>query len=138
MSCRRCTHISLDHLTALGSYSCNKTKHVHLPLRVHHVQHGVNHYKGTRPSHARTDRQTLVRCLCGRHTHRQLKPNKLLPAVNNDGSSIVRVAVLHLLEELEHADGSEGNPKVRPAGEVELGQQPLRLLAGDISHLRCK
>jgi len=30
---------------------------------------------------------------------------------------------LDFFEELEHTDGGEGNSKVRPAGEVKLGDQ---------------
>ncbi|TNN73900.1 hypothetical protein EYF80_015917 [Liparis tanakae] len=39
---------------------------------------------------------------------------------------------LDFFEELEHADGGEGNSKVRPAGEVQLGDQPgsLSSIAG--------
>lgn len=55
--CQHWTYISLDHLTALGSDPGDETKHVHLPLRIHHVQHGIDHNEGTRSPHARTDRQ---------------------------------------------------------------------------------
>lgn len=55
--CQHWTHISLDHLTALGSDSGDKAKHVHLPLSDHHVQHGVNHNESTCPPNARADGQ---------------------------------------------------------------------------------
>ena len=48
----------------------------------------------------------------------------ILPAVHNSGSSIGWVDSLDLLEEFQHADGREWHPKVWPAGEVELGDQP--------------
>lgn len=48
----------------------------------------------------------------------------LVPAVHQDGPGERRVDRLHLLQELEHSDGREGNSKVGPAGEVELRDQP--------------
>lgn len=48
----------------------------------------------------------------------------LVPAVHQDGPGERRVDSLHLLQELKHSDGREGNSKVRPAGEVELRDQP--------------
>lgn len=47
----------------------------------------------------------------------------LVPAVHQDGPGEGRVDRLHLLQELEHSDGREGNPEVGPAGEVELRDQ---------------
>lgn len=47
----------------------------------------------------------------------------LVPAVHQDGSREGRVDRLHLLQELEHSDGREGNSEVGPAGEVELRDQ---------------
>lgn len=47
----------------------------------------------------------------------------LVPAVHQDGSGEGRVDRLHLLQELEHSDGREGNSEVGPAGEVELRDQ---------------
>lgn len=47
----------------------------------------------------------------------------LVPAVHQDGSRERRIDRLHLLQELEHSDGREGNSKVGPAGEVELRDQ---------------
>lgn len=48
------------------------------------------------------------------------------PAVHHDGPGVRGVHLLHLLQELEHADGREGNAKVRPAGEVKLRDQTRR------------
>ncbi len=45
------------------------------------------------------------------------------PAVHHDGPGVRRVHLLHLLQELQHADGWEGNAEVRPAGEVKLRDQ---------------
>lgn len=58
-----------------------------------------------------------------------------LPAMNHNGSSILRVAILHFFQELEHANRSERDPKIGPAGEVELGDKPLRFLSRHVSHL---
>ena len=58
--------------------------------------------------------------------------------MDHDGPGILRVAILDLLEELQHANRGEGHPEVWPAGEVELGDEPLRLLPRHISHLRQK
>lgn len=55
--------------------------------------------------------------------------------MDHNGPSVLGVAVLHFFEELEHADRSEGHSEVWPAGEVELGDEPLRLLARHVSHL---
>lgn len=55
--------------------------------------------------------------------------------MHHDGSCILGIAGLHLLQEFQHPNGGEGHPKVRPAGEVELGHQALGLLVCDISHL---
>lgn len=57
------------------------------------------------------------------------------PAVNDYRSCILGVTHLHLLQELQHPDRGEGDPKVRPTGEVELGHQALRLFVCDITYL---
>ena len=44
--------------------------------------------------------------------------------MDGDGPGEGGVHRLHLLQELEHADGGEGDPEVGPAGEVQLGDQP--------------
>lgn len=49
-----------------------------------------------------------------------------LPAVNYYGSGVSWVDTLDFLEKLEHPNRREWNTKVRPAGEVELGDQPRR------------
>jgi len=49
------THVGLDHLAALRSDPRDEAEHVDLPLRVHHVQHGVDHDEGARPAHAGAD-----------------------------------------------------------------------------------
>ena len=98
------THVRLHHLTALCSDARDEAENVHLPLRGHHVQHGVDHDEGARAAHAGA-------------------------TVHHDGPGVLGVAVLHLLQELEHADGGEGHAEVGPAGEVELGDEPLGLLA---------
>lgn len=61
-----------------------------------------------------------------------------LPAVHYYCSCILGITRLHLLQELQHPDGGEGDPKVRPAGEVELSHQSLRLLVRDITDLKEK
>lgn len=43
--------------------------------------------------------------------------------MHHDGPGVRGVNLLHLLQELEHADGREGNAEVRPAGEVKLRDQ---------------
>ena len=59
------------------------------------------------------------------------------PAVHHHGPRVGGVHRLHLLQELQHADGGERHPEVWPAGEVELGDQPrssgalARLLSED-------
>ncbi len=55
--------------------------------------------------------------------------------MNHYGSSIRWVVGLDLLKELQHANGSERNPEIRPAGEVKLCDQSLRLLTRHITHL---
>lgn len=55
---RHWTYIRLDHLAALGSDPGDEAKHVHLSLRVHHVQHGIDHNERTSPPDAGTARQT--------------------------------------------------------------------------------
>lgn len=59
-----------------------------------------------------------------------------LPAVDHNGPGILGVAILHFFEELEHADGGERHPEIWPAGEMELGDEPLRFLPRHVSHLR--
>lgn len=61
-----------------------------------------------------------------------------VPAVHYYCSCILGVTRLHLLQELQHPDGREGDPKVRPASEVELSHQTLRLLVRDVTHLKGK
>lgn len=56
--------------------------------------------------------------------------------MDNDGSCILRVTGLHLLEELKHADGGERHSKVWPAGEVELSDESLWFPIGHIPHLQ--
>ena len=46
-----------------------------------------------------------------------------IPAMHHDGTGEGQVDRLHLLEELEHANGGEGHPEVGPAGEVKLRNQ---------------
>lgn len=53
-------------------------------------------------------------------------------------SCVLGITCLHLLQELQHPDGGEGDPKVGPAGEVELSYQALRLLIRDITDLKGK
>ena len=55
---------------------------------------------------------------------KRLHPQYKVPAVNHDGPSEGGVDRLDFLEKLEHANGGKGHPKIRPAGEVELGDQP--------------
>lgn len=43
--------------------------------------------------------------------------------MDHNGPSEGRIDSLDLFEELEHADGREGNAEVGPAGEVELGDR---------------
>lgn len=129
-------HISLDHLTALSSDPGDEAEHVHLPLSDHHVQHSVNHNEGARPPHASTGREPKLELKMStqNNTHQWLFLRS--PAMYHNGSSILGVAVLHFFQELEHADRSERHPKIRPAGEVELGDQPLRFLSRYVSHLK--
>lgn len=47
-----------------------------------------------------------------------------VPAVDHYGSGVGRVESLHLLQELQHPDGGERHAEVRPAGEVQLGDEP--------------
>lgn len=47
-----------------------------------------------------------------------------LPAVHYCGSGVHWIDTLDLLEKLEHANRGERYTKVRPAGEVKLGDQP--------------
>lgn len=56
--------------------------------------------------------------------------------MDHDGPGTKGVVILHFFEELEHANRGEGHPEIWPAGEVELGHKPLRLLPGHVSHLR--
>lgn len=49
-----------------------------------------------------------------------------LPAVNYYGSGVCWVDTPDFLEKLEHPNRREWHTKVRPAGEVELGDQPGR------------
>lgn len=58
--------------------------------------------------------------------------------MDHNGPGILGVTILDFLEELEHANWGEGHPEVWPASEVELGDEPLRLLPRHISHLRHK
>lgn len=58
--------------------------------------------------------------------------------MDHNGPSILGVAGLDFLKELEHANRGEGHPKVWPAGKMKLGDKPLRLFARHISHLRNK
>lgn len=44
--------------------------------------------------------------------------------MHNNWSSIGWIDSLDLLEEFQHTDGCEWHPKVWPAGEVKLGDQP--------------
>lgn len=55
-----------------------------------------------------------------------------VPAVDRYGPSERWIDGLDLFEELQHADGRERNSKVRPAGEMELGDRSggLGCLAG--------
>lgn len=48
------THICLHHLAALCPDPAHKAIHVHLPLCMHHVQHGIDDDKGTCPPYTRT------------------------------------------------------------------------------------
>jgi hypothetical protein len=55
--------------------------------------------------------------------------------VDYDGSCILRVTGLHLLEELEHSYWSERYTKVWPAGKVELSDEALWFSVGHVTHL---
>jgi len=61
-----------------------------------------------------------------------------LPAVHDYCPCVLGIARLHLLQELQHPDGGEGDPKVGPAGEVELSHQALRFLVRDVADLKGK
>lgn len=131
------TYISLDHLTPLSSDPGDEAKHVHLPLSDHHVQHSINHNESTRPPHASTDRDTKVELKTSTWTcSHDVSDHTRLPAMHHDGSSILGVAILHFFKKLEHANGSERHSKVWPAGEVKLGDKPLRFLPRHVSHLK--
>lgn len=56
--------------------------------------------------------------------------------MHHDGSGVLGVAILHLFQELEHANRGERHPEIWPAGKVELGDKPLRFLPGHVSHLK--
>ena len=47
------THVRLNHLRPLIADSGHEVKDVHFLLCMHHVHHGVDHYEGARPAHAR-------------------------------------------------------------------------------------
>lgn len=130
------TYISLDHLTALGSDPGDEAKHVHLPLRDHHVQHSINHNEGARPPHTSTDRETKLELKVSAQNDTFQWLFLCLPAMYHNGSSILGVAILHFFQELEHANRSERHPKIWPAGKVELGNKPLRFLSRHVSHLK--
>ena len=49
--------------------------------------------------------------------------------MNHNGPGVRGVERPHFLQELEHADGGERHPKVGPAGEVQLADQPRRFAA---------
>lgn len=55
--------------------------------------------------------------------------------MDHNGPGVLGVIILDFLEELEHANRGERHPEVWPAGEVELGDEPLRLLPRNVSHL---
>lgn len=57
------------------------------------------------------------------------------PAVHDNGPCVLRITCLHLLQELQHPDRREGDPKVGPAGEVELRHQTLGLFVCDVAYL---
>lgn len=79
--------------------------------------------------------------LCGTFPFNTVKLNKNeqdIPAVHDNRSGVLGVTRLHLLQELQHPDGGEGDPKIGPAGEVELSHQALRLLVRDITNLKGK
>lgn len=44
--------------------------------------------------------------------------------MNHNRSREGWIHCLDLFEELEHADGREGNSEIRPTSEVKLGHQP--------------
>lgn len=48
------THICLDELGALLSDLGDESKHVDFLLRVHHVDHGIYYYEGSRPPNSST------------------------------------------------------------------------------------
>lgn len=50
-------YISLYHLTALCPDAAHEPINIHLPLRVHHVQHGINDNERSRSPHASTGRK---------------------------------------------------------------------------------
>lgn len=57
----------------------------------------------------------------GPAAHAGSRSDRPVPAVDHDRPRESGVDGLDLFEELQHADGREGDSKVRPAGEVELG-----------------
>lgn len=79
--------------------------------------------------------------LCGTFPFNTGKLNKNeqdVPAVHDNRSCILGITRLHLLQEFQHPDGGEGDPKIGPAGEVELSHQALRLLVRDVANLKGK
>ncbi len=54
----RSTHIRLNELRSLLSYSWHEPEDVHDLLCVHHVNHGIDEDEGSCAAHAGADRQT--------------------------------------------------------------------------------
>lgn len=131
------SYISLDHLTTLGSNPGDKAEHVHLPLGVHHVQHGIYHNERTCSSYSRTNTEVkTISCELYSVATETIPFVRYLPTVDHNGSGVLRVVRFDFLEKLQHTNGGEGNTEIRPAGEVELSDKPLRLFARYIPNLR--
>lgn len=77
-------------------------------------------------------------CFPGKRGEAEVSCRRGSPAVHHYGSCVLGVTGLHLLQELQHPDGSEGHPEIRPAGEVELRDEALRLLVRDVAYLQGK
>lgn len=78
------------------------------------------------------------RCFPGKRGEAEVSCHQCSPAVHHYGSCVLGVTGLHLLQELQHPDGSEGHPEIGPAGEVELRDEALRLLVRDVAYLQGK
>lgn len=114
ITCLVRAYVGLNHLAALSSYPRDEPKDINLPLRRHHIQHGVYHNEGPGSAHPSAEMYGWE-SVTGHHIHTLIR---LLTSHENThlqcttmGPAYCGLHVLTFLRNLSMPMGVKGTPK---------------------------